>query len=151
MTENFIQIVVAAPNGCDGPGLIRVLQNVARLVPAKFVSLSDLDVIGVSRTELVVSSGETRLMEFGALIELLSNCSQVVWANVFLCRTRAQADSILATEDYTRSLLKADALVRVVDADSYHICGRAEKVAFLESELGGTAFRRRLEELQFPE
>jgi hypothetical protein len=151
LNSEFFQITLTPENGCDGPGLRGLLRQLAVVFPVAFVSLSDVDLIGDARSALLTPVDRVRTLPLEDFCSLLGKSSQIVWANVFLCQTQGQSESLLPTEDYTDSLLKAEALVRVVDAGSYYVYGPAKPMRILHHQIGGDASLRTLSELSFPE
>jgi hypothetical protein len=85
------------------------------------------------------------------LLTGLEQAEQVVWANIFLCSTRDAALRITTDEDYPESLVKAEALVRVVDASYYYLYGPVEIMRCLREELDGEEKAGSPAELDFPE
>lgn len=151
MTAEYFQIVLNTRYGCDGRGLKALLERVLQVFPAAFVALSDVDLAGEARRMLAIEARGVRTLAIGDFLALLDKSDQVVWATIFLCRSREQAASLSSMEDYTDSLKKVEALVRVVDAGSYYIYGPAERLSLLHQMVGGDTSLRSLDELEFPE
>jgi hypothetical protein len=149
--EMYVQICLEPPDGTNGPGLFRLLQLVLTSVPAGWATLSDVDLVGGSRASLGTESRAVRVVSVVQLLALLQDTEQIVWANVFLCRSREVADEITGSEDYCTAVEKAEVLVRVVDASYYYVYGLPTRLAEIRNELGGEQKEGLVGELDFPE
>jgi hypothetical protein len=149
--ERYSQVCLEPENGTDGVGLAELLGCVASALSADWVSLSDIDLVGSSRGVLSAQEHETKVMPVSRLCSVASEAKQVVWASVFFCCSKEEAETITATEDYVASLRKAKALVRVVDATYYYVYGPVTKMDMLNVDLRGQQKKGLLEELDFPE
>jgi len=149
--RRYVQTCVEAPEGADGDGLRRLLQQVLTVVSASWAAVTDVDLVGEARESLLTPSDEIRIIPMLRLLTLLEQAKQVVWANVFLCATRQAAEQITASEDYVPALSKAEALVRVVDAGYYYVYGPVDQIESVRRELAGEDKEGFLEELDFPE
>lgn len=147
----FVQICLRSPTGTDGPGLAQILQRVLPVVEARWAVLSDVDLVGPARSSLATESRAVRVLPVGQLLTLLQNAQQVVWANVFLCRSKEAAEQITGAEDYVALLKRSEGLVRVVDATYYYVYGPVPHFANLAYELGGEQTEAFATNLDFPE
>lgn len=118
----YIQICVRVPEeGATGSVVAQAVKRVVSAIRAPWVATSDVDVSGNVRSDLLVASHERKIMKTAQLLELIECAEQVVWASLFFCRDKAAALSIRPDESYADSTLKAEAVVRVVDATYIYI------------------------------
>lgn len=151
VAHQYSQICLTAQEGCDGPGLARTLRGILETIDAGIAVLSDVDLVGSARPTLTVGSSETRTLLIDELLVHLGGTEQIVWATVCLCGNDDQAKLISSDEDYVVSLMKANAMVRVVDATYYYIYGPRAPLARLHRLLGGEMRTCEPSDLDFPE
>lgn len=146
-----MQVCVEAAGGTDGPGLRRILRQVSAALATEYAVVSDVDLIGDARESLLIQGHDVRVLAVSDLVRCLDEAEQIVWATVFLCRSKRLAEDITGAEDFISALGKADGLVRVVDASYYYVYGPVARMGGVRAELLGEEKEGYAQQLDFPE
>src|SRR5689334_20968599 len=122
--RTYIQICVRVPEeGATGGVVVDAVKHVVNDIRVPWVTTSDVDVIGEVRSDLLVTSREVKILKTAQLLELIERAEQIIWASFFFCSDKFTALSIRADESYAMSTLKAEVVVRVVDATYVYVIG----------------------------
>lgn len=151
MAKRYMQICVEAKEGADGQGLISIIRRALTALAAGWAVLSDVDLVGSARQDLLTQGHDVQVKSVLSLLELLKKSDQVVWATIFLCGSKAEAETITGDEDFVSALEKSRGIVRVVDATYYYIYGPVEYLESISGLLIGEQKEGLAKELDFPE
>src|ERR1051325_7834903 len=152
-SPSYLQVCVPAPEeGLSGPLVAEWIERVLLNRSLDWVTVSDVDVAGESRSQLTVSTDEARVMHTSTLVPLLRRATQVVWASLFFCATESDAKKVQATETYQESTEQAIATVRAVDASYVYVIGKEQVLRGVEKVLPPGAIRTgSIHDMEFPE
>ncbi|MBV1862621.1 MAG: hypothetical protein KUG77_29640 [Nannocystaceae bacterium] len=112
-----------------------------------------MDGAGPSIGVLVAGDSSVLVVPVDEFLRHAGAAVQFDWGDFFLCASREAADSILAGEDYARSVSKSAATVRAVDDEDFFVYGQDETLlSEIRAKFPGGEWRRgALDELEFPE
>ena len=153
--KRYTQVCFSAgEDGATAHGFVSRIRSLMGLALPRWVAASDVDAAGPVRAEVYVATKISKVFQSDEYLDKLSQAEQIVWANLFFSADEERARSITGTEDYTQSLMKADFLARVVDAEAYCFYGPSHVLDDRFEERQSSAIeviRGELSELEFPE
>lgn len=151
--SQYTQVCLPADSdGATGARFVALIRDIFGSALPPWVSVSDADISGEVRPHAFVDSKRATVFPSEQYLDLLVQAEQIVWINLYFCTNRAAAESISGSEDYTASLSKADALVRVVDAGHYYFYALSDTERVLTDALRDAEVKQGpLDGLEFPE
>jgi hypothetical protein len=122
-TQTCISVTGEGPTG---EIVADVINHAISLAQAHWAVISDTDISGGTRCDLLTEGTEVRVLTTQDLVRLIESADQVVWASLFFCRKESDALLIRGDESYVQSTSKSDVVVRVVDATYIYVIAPRE-------------------------
>ncbi len=150
----YRQICIPAPDsGLTGPVLVEWIERIAAVLGLEWVAITDVDITPDRAPHLSLPAADMRVMPVAALSSRLGTATQVVWGTFFFGQDSSQVGLIRADETYHDSTMKAEVVLRAVDATYVYVIGPIENLLRLQLTLSAEAevHDGSIHEMEFPE